>query len=148
MGGSSQGKNEHKGMNKQSFSTNNYLVDTSVIIDHLRDNDKATSFLEKFSPCISTVTVAELIQGSRDKREQSQAIKTCASLSEISIDRKISEQAIELMEKFCLSHGLQFLDALIAATALTNQSILVSDNVKHFKFIEGLETVTHAQAFD
>lgn len=126
---------------------NNYLVDTTVIIDHLRGNNKATIFLEKFTPRVSTVSIAELIQGSQDMKEQRQAIKTCTGLSEVVLDRRISEKAIELMKKFCLSHGLQFMDALIAATTFLNQSILVTNNVRHFRFIAGLEVVSHEQAF-
>lgn len=141
MGDISKSKNERKRMNS-------YIVDTTVLIEHLRGNEKATNFLEKFTPHISTVSIAELIQGSRSNREQSQAIKTCAGLSEVTMDRKISQKAIEFMKHFCLSHGLEFLDALIAATAISSQLILVSDNIKHFRFIPELEVISHQQAFD
>lgn len=140
MGSVITSKNEHKVMS-------NYLADTTVIIDHLRGNNKATVFLENFAPNISIVTMAELIQGSRDRRDQNFVVKTCASLSELSIDKKISEKAITFMKEFYLSNGLQFLDAVIAATAILSRLILVTNNTKHFRFIHGLEVLSHSEAF-
>lgn len=124
---------------------NSYLADTTLLVDHLRGDEKTRSFLEKNIPSISTVTIAELIQGSKDKREQHLAEKLSSSLPEAPIDRKISALAIKLMREFCLSHGLLFLDALIAATALENKLILVTGNLKHFKFIQGLKIVSQKE---
>jgi len=36
------------------------------------------------------------------------------------------------------SHGMEPLDALIAASALANEAVLFTLNKKHFKFVEGL----------
>src|SRR3989338_728933 len=86
-------KNEYSGMS-------NYLADTTVVVDHLRGARKATAFLEEFSPYISVVTLAELIQGSENKQDQTQAVKICTTLPKLTIDKKISDSAIELMKKF------------------------------------------------
>lgn len=118
-----------------------FLVDTTLLIENLRGNEKARIFLQDDSPYISTVSIAELIQGSRDNKELMAAMKLCLSLSEIAIDKKISNKAIELMKKFYLSKGLRFLDALIAATALENKLSLITGNLKHFKYVEGLKTI-------
>lgn len=115
-----------------------YLVDTTLLIEHLRGNSKARVFLKDNSPSISTVSIAELIQGSRDQDELAAALKLVSSLSEIDIDKKISNYAIELMKKFYLSKGLRFLDAIIAATVLENKLTLITGNLKHFNFIAGL----------
>lgn len=123
----------------------NYLADTTVIIDHLRGEKRATIFLEEFNPYISIVTVAELIQGAKDKREQASAVKLCASLSELTVNKKISDSAIKLMKKFCLSFGLRFLDALVAATALENNLTLITGNLKHFRFIKELNIVSQEE---
>lgn len=125
----------------------NYLADTTVLVDHLRGNKKAAAFLEEFSPSISTVTIAELIQGSENKQDQTLAVKICTTLPKLTIDKKISDSAIELMKQFCLSHGLRFLDALIAATAIENKLVLITGNVKHFRFIKGLEVISQDKAF-
>ena len=124
-----------------------YLADTTVIIEHLRGNEKATKFLEKYHPYISIVTIAELIQGSRNDRERATALRTSNSLSHVFIDEKTSRLALELLSKFYLSHGLKFWDALIAASAIGNKLVLVSENIKHFRFITGLEVVSQETAF-
>lgn len=126
---------------------NNYLADTTVIVDHLRGDKKATIFLKEFNPAISIVTIAELVQGARDKREQALAVKICTSLLVINTNGKISALAIELMKKFYLSDGLKFLDALIAASALENKLILATGNLKHFRFIKGLQAISQEEAF-
>jgi len=135
MGGKVKSENECK-MSK-------YLADTTLLIEHLRGNNQASIFLKANSPCISTVSIAELIQGSRDKDELKAALKLCLSLSEIAIDKKISNHAITLMKKFYLSKGLKFLDAIIACSALENKLTLITGNLKHFNFIEELVTVSH-----
>lgn len=126
---------------------NNYLVDTTVIIDHLRGNLLAKQFLEKNNPSISMVTMAELIQGARDKQELSSVIKLGTNLSQIDIDKKISKKSIALLADFHLSHGLLFLDALIAATAIENNLVLITKNTKHFRFIKELEVLSQEKAF-
>lgn len=50
----------------------------------------------------------------------------------------ISERAVVLMETFALSHGLQLGDALIAATALEHDLVLLTANTKHFSAIDSL----------
>lgn len=137
MGDRTPGKNDYK-MSK-------YLADTTLLIEHLRGNIKASIFLKANSPCISTVSIAELIHGSRDKDELRAALKLCDSLSEITIDRKISKYAIGLMKKFYLSKGLKFLDAIIASSALENNLTLIMGNLKHFNFIEGLKIASQKE---
>lgn len=125
-----------------------YLANTTVLIDHLRGKREAIAFLEEFSPYVSVVTIAELIQGSKDKRDQDLAVKLCTTLPQLIIDKKVSDSAIALMKKFYLSKGLRFLDALIAATALENKLSLITGNVKHFRFIEGLTIISQGDIFD
>lgn len=139
MGGKLKSKNEHK--------MSQYLADTTLLIEHLRGNKEASVFLKQNFPDISAVSVAELIQGSRDKDELAAALKLCMSLSEIAIDKKISNHAIELLKNFYLSKGLKFLDAIIASTALENKLTLITGNLKHFKFIEGLKVVSQSSLY-
>jgi predicted nucleic acid-binding protein len=126
---------------------NKYLADTTVLIDHLRRNEKATEFIEKYNPSISIVTIAELIQGARNAREQSLSIKLSNTMVHIFIDRKISNLALELLFKFHLSSGLNFWDAIIAASAIDSKLTLVTENLKHFKFIAGLQVLSQKEAF-
>ena len=120
-----------------------YLVDTTVVVEMLRGNIKARDFLQKERPEVSAVTAAELIQGSHNREDLVVVKKTLKLISQIQLNVAISELAIELLEKYRLSHGLMFLDALIAAMAIVKKKVLVTGNVKDFKFISGLKVVGH-----
>lgn len=123
-----------------------FLADTTVLVEMLRGNILAKKFLEG-SPEISKVTLVELIQGCKDKEELRLIEKACDPLQQIKIDVEISEAAIELLRKYNLSHGLLFLDAIIAATCVIRKNILVTENLRDFKFIAGLQVVSQKEAF-
>ena len=116
-----------------------YLADTTVLIDHIRLAGRATDYLLVNYPAVSVVSIAELIQGAKDKRELRDIIKLKNSLKVVPITDRISRHALILIEKLFLSNHLEFLDALIAATAIENNLTLVTANVKHFSPIKGLK---------
>lgn len=117
---------------------NQTLVDTTVLIEYLRQDSVAQNFIKKTLPYFSTVAKAELIQGARDKKELAIIIRFLKDLEELTINEKVASMAIELTERHYLSHHLLFLDALVAATALEESLTLVTDNFKHFSFIPNL----------
>lgn len=123
-----------------------FLADTTVLVEMLRGNFAAKQFLES-SPEISKVTLVELIQGCQDKKDLRAVEKACDFLPQIKIDETISNRAIELLREYHLSHGLLFLDALMAATCIIRKNILVTQNIKDFKFIRGLTVSSQDEAF-
>jgi predicted nucleic acid-binding protein len=54
------------------------------------------------------------------------------------VNEDISTKADSLLLKYRLSHGLLIPDALIAATAISWNSPLISKNQQDYRFIEGL----------
>jgi|SRR5579872_4057304 len=124
-----------------------YLADTTILIESFRKNEKAKQFLLTYTPHISDITTAELLQGARDKREETLILKTCAGLSAISLTTTISQKAIKLIMQYHLSHGLLILDALIAATAIENKLTLVTENVRDFRFIGELQLMSQKEVF-
>jgi len=50
-----------------------------------------------------------------------------------------SKLAVNLVEKYYLSHGLLIPDAIIAATAITFDIKLFTYNLKDFKFLPGIQ---------
>lgn len=117
------------------------LVDTDVLIWHLRGNPLATQRLDQLPRLtISAITWLELLQGMRNRTEM-QAVQQSLALRQterLPLTPAITERATALMEALALSHGLQLGDALIAATALEHQLAVLTANVKHFSAIEGL----------
>ena len=117
------------------------LVDTDVLIWHLRGYPQATQKLDSFSALtISAVTYMELLQGLRSKAEMNALQQSLAMrhTQRLPITPAISERATSLMEGMVLSDGLQMADALIAATALEHQLSVLTGNAKHFSAIANL----------
>ena len=117
------------------------LVDTDVLIWHLRGNPLATQRLDQLPRLtISAITWLELLQGMRNRTEMQAVQKSLAlrQTEQLPLTPAITERAIALMEMLALSHGLQLGDALIAATALEHKLTVLTANVKHFSAIDGL----------
>ena len=117
------------------------LVDTDVLIWHLRGLPKATRALDALDRLtISAVTYLELLQGFRNRAEMLAVQKSLAmrNTSRLPLTPPVTERAIALMETLSLGHGLQLGDALIAATALEHGLTVLTANTKHFSAIEGL----------
>ena len=53
----------------------------------------------------------------------------------VQMDEAISQKAVEFIETYKLSHGLQIPDAIIGATAVVHQIPLFTYNVKDFDFL-------------
>ena len=106
-----------------------YLIDTNIIIDHLRiGEEKATNFLQKVErgevkASISVITEYELLVSQKITLSQKLIIQKLLSLlPSISITSPIVQQAIKFSQKYQL--GLP--DSLIAATAFKTKSTLLT----------------------
>ena len=118
------------------------LVDTDVLIWHLRGYPQATRRLDELGALtLSAVSYLEVLQGMRNKAELVAVKKMLQhrAATLLPVSKAITQRAIELMESLTLSHGLQMGDALIAATALEHQLPVLTANVKHFSAVEGLK---------
>jgi len=124
---------------KQEKYKGYYLVDTNIIIQSLRGNHKATKYLQNINFIISYVTYFEILQGARDKKEQKKLINY---LDKLNVDWGGIETNIiskELYVRYHLSNNLHIFDSLIAGTAMLLGITLVTENIKHFQFLEGFE---------
>jgi len=117
------------------------LVDTDVLIWHLRGYPQATRRLDQLPTlALSAVSYLEVLQGIRNKAElqavQKMLLRRQALV--LPITEAVTRRATELMEAMTLSHGLQMGDALIAATALDHGWPLLTGNVRHFAAVPSL----------
>jgi tRNA(fMet)-specific endonuclease VapC len=88
---------------------------------------------------MSSVTAGELIFGAYDKRELQNIRKDIDSLTILPLNENISNQFIDLMTAYSLSHNLDLPDSLIASTAIDYDCELYTLNLKHFKYINDLK---------
>jgi predicted nucleic acid-binding protein len=117
-----------------------FLVDTDVLIDISRGNRHAADFVDALPGdiFIGRISAMELIVGARNKRDQ-KVIEQFISLYSIKeLSEAIGHEAHQRLKQYAKSHGLTLADALIAATAIANDLVLVSKNEKHFQPIKEL----------
>jgi predicted nucleic acid-binding protein len=118
------------------------LFDTDIIIWIQRGNKKAAELVDSDRDrCISIVTYMELLQNAKNKQQQA-VIKDYLremDFTLLPLSENIGHRASIYIEEYSLGHGICADDALIAATAIENNHVLVSGNVKHYKPIHELK---------
>jgi hypothetical protein len=123
------------------------FVDTDILIEVGRGINEAATCLqaiERQSPiAISVVTQMELIVGCRNKNELSALEHFLDRFAIVNINDSISQTAVDLLKRYRLSHGLLIADALIAATAISEDGLLVSKNQRDYRFIEPLHLLSY-----
>ncbi|MCU0492725.1 MAG: type II toxin-antitoxin system VapC family toxin [Chloroflexaceae bacterium] len=121
----------------------NVLVDTDILIDVARNIQTAVDYLDeqarRSTLAVSTITVMELLVGCRNKTEQRKVERFLQRFVLLKLDEQISDKAVDLLRQYRLSHGLLMPDALIAATALVNDTGLVTKNQRDYRFIADLQ---------
>lgn len=114
-----------------------YLVDTGILIRHLRGRRAAVRLLRELGSrdrlAISAVTRAEIRAGMR-RSEDHATWRLLACLETISVDREIADRAGILVRR-ARSQGrtLYVIDALIGATAAQQGITLLTLNAAHFE---------------
>ncbi len=107
-----------------------YLLDSTVLIDHLRGIEKATRWLlglREGEAAISVITRAEVLCGGTDE-ESAAAFRLCDQFECLPLTREEATRAAELRRK----KGWKLPDALQAATAMRHDLKLVTRNSKDF----------------
>jgi predicted nucleic acid-binding protein len=121
------------------------VVDTSVLIDHLRGRPKAATEIipraiargdELWS---AHVVRAEVLAGMRAV-EEAATRDLLRLITWVDVDESLSEAAGALGRRFLSSHpGIEVTDLIVAALAQHLDAELKTTNVKHFPMFTGLK---------
>lgn len=114
------------------------LLDTDVLIDYLRGREKAVAWLETTDEdlLISAITVSELAAGVRGEEEE-EALEAFLDLFEIvPLDRSIAYHAGRLRQVHGPASGMGLADAVIAASAMSREVVLLTFNLRHYPMVE------------
>ena len=118
------------------------IYDTDILIWVQRGNESAAKLIEKDeNRHLSIQGYMELLQGAKNKT-QHKYVKDFISDFEFYIlpfTENIGHRALIYVEEYSLSSNMRAGDAIIAATAVENNMVLVSSNVKHFKVVNELQ---------
>lgn len=113
------------------------LVDTSVLIDHLRGHEGARAALREAigggeRMIGSVLTKMEVLAGVRPS-EADKTRRLLAVLHWVGVDEALAEDAGLLANRYLRSHpGVDPVDYVIAATAERERARLWTRNLKHF----------------
>jgi predicted nucleic acid-binding protein len=123
------------------------LLDTDVLIDYLRGQPHAQTLFAKLPPdcAVSAVSVAELHVGVREGPERKALALLLDTFELIDLSPTIAAQGGLLRREWDKSHGSGLNDALIAATALSAQRVLLTLNAKHFPMLAKSQLVVPYQ---
>jgi len=126
-----------------------YLIDSNVIIDYMADiiPAKGADFVENLFNTqflISVITKIEVL-GYNEFPQKMSDLRNFVSLSEIlPLNETITEKTIELKRAF---RKMKLGDAIIAATAIDKNLILITRNVDDFKFIPNFKIINPYETF-
>lgn len=124
-----------------------YLLDTDIVIENLKENETVKSRIAQSASipkAISVITYGELLYGAKVSKQSDKNLAIIHRMPDIfpiiDLGRSIIETFIEIKRTLEIKgNRIDDMDLLIAATALTLNYRLVTNNTEHFKRIEGLE---------
>jgi len=124
------------------------ILDTNILTAFLKDNlkvvNKVSGYLDEYGKLtISVITYYEILRGLKEIARKKKlelfyemAEKTEIIILTVGIMDKASDIYLELKKKGEL---IEDADILVAASAMVNDLVLITDNEKHFCRIEGLK---------
>lgn len=117
------------------------LFDTNILIDFLRGREQAMDLLKAQTelPTISVVSVMELYAGFRSRREELDGERLLQQARILAFTEEIARRAGVFARHFEPSHGVDDVDAIVAATAEHHGLRLATLNVKHFPMFPKLK---------
>lgn len=118
------------------------LFDSSVVIAHLRGDERATERLlavptgERLASVLTRVEV----EGGMRSGERADVAALFAAMTLLPVTDAAARRASALMRQYRRSHsGIDLVDYVIAATAELHDADLVTLNVRHFPMLDGLQ---------
>lgn len=118
------------------------MFDIDILIWVQRGNEKAAKLIDSDEDkYISIQSYMELLQGAKNKihHKYIKDFFTDFKFKVLPLTENIGHRALIYVAEYSLSSNMRAGDAIIAATAIENNIILVSSNVKHFKVVKELQ---------
>jgi predicted nucleic acid-binding protein len=118
------------------------VLDTSVLIAHLRGDEAATRYLLSVPTDERTASVLARIEieGGMRGGERRSVASLFAILRLLPVTDAVARRAAELLRTYRRSHqGIDLVDYAVAATVELHGATLATLNVKHFPMFDRLE---------
>jgi len=118
------------------------VLDSDVLIEILRGRPNAGQWLNSLGSQavgISVLTRMEILQGARNRQEQTTLIAQLNHYELVLLDAGDAIQALRWFETYHLSYGVGIMDCLIAASALRIGQPFYTFNVRHYRSFTALQ---------
>ena len=123
-----------------------YLLDTNIIIDHIRGKVPINKNVIKEGAAISIIVLSELYYGAHKSINPKKSFSVIENLLQ-SMDLQTENLSEEIVYEFGeikaslerKGEKVEDFDLLIAATVKVSKLTLVTNNKKHFERIKGLK---------
>jgi len=119
--------------------TDKYLIDTNILIYFLQGEEVASSFFKNIMDkelCISLINKIEVLAfPDLSENEEMEIKQFLLNFVTLNIDDPVAEETIRIRKMYKLKLG----DALISATSIMHDAVLVSRNDKDFNKVDGLK---------
>src|SRR3989338_10637775 len=120
------------------------LLDTNIFIDHLRGYSPALAFFSSLSDkeiSFSAITESELLAGSINQSPEKRELllQFLEQWRKVSVDNPLAAVAGDLSRVY----KMDIPDAIIAASALQENSTLITKNLKDFQKVKGQKLFFH-----
>lgn len=122
------------------------LIDTSIIIDYLRKNNKRKSqffkIVGKYTIFVSTITVFELYAGAINEQKKKDISNVLKHVEILPFTDAIAQNSGELFLSLKRENRvIETKDLFIAATALSHDLPLMTLNLNHFERVKELSII-------
>ncbi len=122
----------------------NFVADTDVLIDFLRDRVDSSGRVElelkTGQLCTTSITAFELWVGAKSPQEKNAVETLLAALSIIPLDAAAAKVGGELHKNLAAKGStIGMADSLIAGICIYKQALLITRNKKHFSRVPGLK---------
>lgn len=118
------------------------LFDTSVLIAHLRGDERATQLLLSVPTIdrLTSVLARVEIEGGMRSGERASVGGLLDGMRLVPVTDAIARRAGEHLRRFRRSHsGIDLVDYVVAATAEAYDAPLMTLNIRHFPMFKGLK---------
>jgi len=126
-----------------------YLLDTDVVIDHIKGKRILPGKIIETGLSISIITYGELLYGAEKSKDKDKSFRVVFSFLEelavdiVGLDKDIMALYAQLKANLEVAgQRLDNFDLLIGVTAAKNNFSLITRNIKHFERIKGLKIIS------
>jgi tRNA(fMet)-specific endonuclease VapC len=132
------------------MATSHILIDTSVIIEHLRKQNKERSILYNitgnYQLYTSTIVEFELYAGATTTQKQRDVQEIMVWCTVVPLTSDVAQTAAIIYQQLKMMNQLiEIRDILIAATAVVRSLPLMTLNTGHFNRISSLQSLSPPQ---